>query len=431
MMKLPVAFAVFVLSAGVPLAERASTQTPDVAHLVHVVYVTRHGVRSPTGKADQYARFSSAAWPVWPVAPGYLTPHGYGLLKIYGAYDRDVLEREGLLGGKGCADAPQVSFRADSDQRTRESAKALSEGMFPGCTVPIVALEEGVNDPLFHRSADQITSFESTRAVAAIAGRVGDDPNSVAAAYHAPLTMLDDLLAQCGTPVSSHARTSLLSVAASISRGPHDHAVEMRGPLNTASTLTENLLLEYTEGMPVRDVGWGCVDGAKLRTLIDLHTAASDLAQRTPAVADAQSAELLAAIDSSVEQAITGKEVAGAVGKLSDKALFLIGHDTNLSNLAGALQLDWLADGRRDDTPPGSALIFEVWKTDGADYSIRTYFTTQTLEQMRNSSVLSAATPAVRVPVFLPGCSRPDMSCSASSFHTLLEQVGKPNPLAQ
>ena len=51
----------------------------------------RHGVRSPTGKSAQYNQFSAAPWPEWKVAPGYLTPHGFELIRLFGAYDRLAL----------------------------------------------------------------------------------------------------------------------------------------------------------------------------------------------------------------------------------------------------------------------------------------------------------------------------------------------------
>jgi 4-phytase/acid phosphatase len=390
--------------------------------LVYVIYVSRHGVRSPTGKADQYSRFSSAAWPSWNIAPGYLTPHGHELMKLFGAYDGSLLRTEHLLSGQGCADASDVVFRADSDERTRETATALAEGMFPGCPVAIDALKEGTNDPLFHLSPEEITASQTTLAASAIEGRIGNDPSAVASAYRAALTSLDSLLAGCGTTAPSHTRMSILDLPASVVPGTGDHIAEMRGPLNTAATLTENLLLEYTEGMETKDVGWGCVDGSKLRTLIDLHTAASEIALRTPAVAIPQSSHLLQAIDRSIQQAIHQKPIEGALGKPSAKALFLVGHDTNLSNIAGALGLDWLIDGRRDDTPPGSALLFELWQVGNtAQYSVQLNFTTQTLEQMRNATPLDASHPPPQVPVFVPGCSRANMSCDASSFHKLIE----------
>jgi 4-phytase / acid phosphatase len=61
-----------------------------------------------------------------------------------------------------------------------------------------------------------------------------------------------------------------------------------------------------------------------------------------------------------LQQASTGKEMPGALGKIIDRAVVLTGHDTNLSNIAGMLNVNWLIDGRRDDAPPGGALVFEL-----------------------------------------------------------------------
>ena len=102
--------------------------------------------------------------------------------------------------------------------------------------------------------------------------------------------------------------------------------------------------------------------------------------------------------------------------------LILVGHDTNLANISGALGLSWLMDGRRDDTPPGGALVFELWKKRGAeDYSVRTFYTAQTLDQMRNATPLSLGNPPDRVAVFVPGCSRADQSCAWSDFEAAIQ----------
>ena len=39
------------------------------SELQYVVYLSRHGVRSPTSKAAQYNQYSAGAWPEWPVNP--------------------------------------------------------------------------------------------------------------------------------------------------------------------------------------------------------------------------------------------------------------------------------------------------------------------------------------------------------------------------
>jgi 4-phytase/acid phosphatase len=345
-------------------------------------------------------------------------------MKLFGAYDRMKLARDGLLAPAGCEDAAHVTFHADSDQRTRETGRALAAGLFPGCTIPVQALPEGVEDPLFHSIRAGVGQPDAALAVAALSGRIGGNPDNITEAYRAQIAALDKILATCGTPVARETeRSSLLEIPAKLAPGKNDHLAELRGPLGTASTLTENILLEYTEGMDASSVGWGCVDAVKLRSLIDLHTAASDLAQRTNAIARMQASNLLDHIRISLEQSVTGKAISGALNPPGDHALFVIGHDTNLSNIACLLNLTWILDSRRDDTPPGGTLIFELWKTRATEnYFVQTYFSAQTLEQMRSASNLTLNQPPQRVRLFLPGCSEVDLSCSWPSFAKTLDQ---------
>jgi 4-phytase/acid phosphatase len=410
---------------SVPAIAQLSSASPQDgdAQLQYVVYVSRHGVRSPTGKASQYSIYSRAPWPEWSVAPGYLTPHGFHLMELFGGFDRMQLASENLFHNSGCQDTAALTIYADSDQRTRETGKALAKGLFPGCNVPVQALPEGSNDPLFHPVAAVLSHLDLALATAAVAGRVGGDPANATLAYHQQLASFDNLLATCGAAASPRQkRTSILTVPSTLGVGSGDHLVDLKGPINTASTLSENLLLEYTEGMDPANVGWGCVYRAELEAIMDLHTAASDIAQRTPEIARAQASNLLDHIDRTIKQAITGKIVPGALGKTTDRAIFLVGHDTNLENIAGLLNLNWIIDGRRDDTPPGGALIFEVWRqSKSGSYSVRTYFTAQTLDQMRSAAVLTAANPPERIPVFIPGCSRADYSCTLAAFSGMIE----------
>lgn len=407
------------------LSAQPGPSLPDSssARLQFVVYLIRHGVRSPTGNPAQYNLYSAAPWPAWSVAPGYLTAHGYQLMRIFGAYDRLLLSGEGLLSAAGCEDASRVTIYADSDQRTRETGKALAAGLFPGCAPAVKGLSEGAPDALFHTREAHAVSVDPALAVAAIAGRIGGDPNNPTDAYRAQLTELDRILANCGDPaVSAAKRQSILEIPAKLTSGTGDHLADLRGPLSTASTLAENLLLEYTEGMDASKVGWGCVNGTNLRSLLELHTAASEFSQRPKPIARAQASNLLHQILLSLSQAAEGKLVVGAISRVNDRALFLIGHDTNIASVAGLLDLDWIADGRRDDTPPGGALVFELWQpAAGSEDFVRVYYTTQALEQMRSSTVLTSQNPPARVPVFIPACSRADFSCSVTDFERALQ----------
>lgn len=393
--------------------------------LKFVVIVSRHGVRSPTGKLEQLNRYSRQPWPQWSVPPGDLTAHGAQLMTIFGAYDREQLAAEGLLGPTGCADAAHIAIVADSDQRTRATGKALAAGLMPGCALEVRALPGRTADPLFHPLKSGVGHPERLLAAAAVSGRIGADPAGLAEAYRPQLEALENVLNACN-PGENCARVavpqSLFSIPSSIAPGSGDHPVELHSPLGVASSMAEDLLLEYCDGMPAADVGWGRVDIHALREILQLHTASEDVSQRTGYIARAQASNLLFHALQSMRQAAGGHPVAGALTRPGDRLLILVGHDTNLANIAGALRLNWLIDGRRDDTPPGGALVFELWKTSSTGkYSVRVYYTAQTLDQMRNAAPLRLDNPPERVPVFVPGCSQDDFSCSWEAFQQAVQ----------
>ena len=427
------------LCIATPFALRAQAQNPNLAKsgadkdekLKFVVMVSRHGVRSPTGKPGQLNQYSAQPWPTWSVPPGYLTEHGAHLMTLFGAFDREQLVAEGLLAASGCSDAEHIKIVADSDQRTRETGKALAAGLAPDCTVVVSALAEGTPDPLFHSLEAGAGHPDKLLATTAVAGRIGNNPAGLSEAYRPQLETLQQVLNACNPGAScvstGAAPQSIFDIQSSIAPGKDDHLVELHTPLSVASTMTENLLLEYTEGMEVANVGWGQVDIRKLRGLLQLHTANEDITHRTPYIARIESANLLSHILQSMDQETAGRSVTGALSKPGDRLLIVVGHDTNIANISGALGLSWLIDGRRDDTPPGGALVFELWKRDDTgEYLVRTFYQAQTLDQMRNATPLSMQSPPERVPVFVPGCSRSDGSCTWKAFQEAVHAVAPP-----
>jgi 4-phytase/acid phosphatase len=392
----------------------------DSGQLIFALVLTRHGVRSPTGSVDKLNRFSGNEWPQWEVPPGYLTPHGSQLMTLFGRYYREYFAKYGLLKRSGCGDAASVIFLADSDQRTVATGKALAEGILPGCELAVHASPEGTPDPLFHSLAAEVGHPDYALAAAALSGRIGDDPSGLVDAYGPTLKTMEAILSQCDSPkVCKGPTQSLLEIPSSISPGHGNHLVTFQSPLSVASSIAEDFQLEYTNGMPLNEVGWGHANAAVVNEMITLHTAEADLTHRTPYLARAQASNLMIHIIDTLQQAVQKRRVPGALGNPGDKLLFLVGHDTNISTLAGALGISWLIDGRRDDTPPGGALVFEVWSSPNTkDYGVRTYYVTQTLQQMRDMVPLTLTVPPARANIFIPGCSTADKSysCTFSGF---------------
>jgi 4-phytase/acid phosphatase len=416
-----------LVATGGPLGAQSDAigSGAEQADLQLVVMLSRHGVRSPLDTPGMYDKYAVAPWPKWEVAPGILTPRGYELMKIFGTWDRLKFAGQGLLTSTGCGDAPHVTILADSDQRTRETGKALAEGMLPGCGVLVQAQAEGTNDPLF-RAANAGRVAPGTEA-AAIAGRIGGDPKNLTEGYRPQLAVLDQVLAGCGRQPANPKRTSIFDVAASRTSSPSYIPAAFRGPVALGATMAENLLLEYTQGMSDADTGWGCLDGETLRTVMQLDTANWEYGSRTRVIARANAANLLDHIEKSMEQSVTGKPVAGALGKPGDRLILLVGHDSNIVAIAGALGINWILDGRVDDTPPGGALLFELWRSrvDGKPF-VRLKYTAQTLEQMRKTEMLSPANPPGEAPIFVPGCGRADMSCTWEGFSAAMRQAIDP-----
>jgi 4-phytase / acid phosphatase len=386
----------------------------DKPELRYVVVVSRHGVRSPTWDNDRLNAWSAEPWPEWPVPPGNLTPHGYQLIELMGSYYGQWMRAEGLLGGSGCQAAPRIYIYADAEQRTRETGRAFAESLLPGCTIEVHAQPVGQRDPLF----SGFGTPDLQKMLAAVRQRLGADPQKLRADHRVALQTLQSILK--GKPQEPAAITVTLE----------GKSFELTGPFATGSTFSEDLLLEYVEGMRGPTLGWGRMTPDQLERVLEIHTVYADLMRRTPYLARTRGSNLLAHVLHSLDQAVSGKPVQGALGKPGDEVLLLTGHDTNLSNLSGMLRLSWKLPGYQpDDTPPGGALIFSLWRDSAGQYSLKLSYLVQSLDQMRNADKLSLAAPPESKDVSLPGC--PSTSCPWEAARRALEKSIDPQFVAQ
>lgn len=416
-----------------PAAIPATQNTVLAPLLRFAVILTRHGVRSPTWAQSELNTYAADPWPDWGVAPGNLTPHGGKLMTQIGSYYRLYFAAAGLLHSAGCEDASHVYIRADAESRTLESGRALAAGMMPGCNVEVRTVSKG-EDALFSPLSTGIGKPDRALAAASISGRFGSNPGALVNTYRQPLDTLREVLFGCNRATVCPAETkpskrSILEQPSAVEEGKGGHAADLRGPLRTGSTLAEDLMLEYVNGMEGNDLGWGRLDESKLLAVMRLHEAYADLARQTPYIARTQGSNLLSHILRSLEQAVQKNAVTGAVGEPGDRVLLIVGHDTNISNVAGILGISWLLDGYvRNDTPPGGALVFELWQQGHGEMSVNAYYVAQSLDQMRKAMPPTLESPPLKSPIFIPGCSGTDqkMTCAWKAFQHTIESAIDP-----
>jgi 4-phytase/acid phosphatase len=421
----------FALAGGLLLAGTLQAQTDGPSEVKLAIIVTRHGVRPPLFDNAALEPFSAQAWPKWDAPIKYLTPHGRREMVLMGSYYRELYVREGLLTGKAAADAARMYFISDSDQRTIETGHALAEGLAPGATVAVHAPPQGQPDALFTPTKLKLGNFSVTLGQAALLGRVGGNISAIVPAQRANFDLLERILfGGDGTPPPG--KRALLSLPFGVSPGPAE-LLDLEGPLHRAEQLTDDLLLEYAEGMPMAEVGWGRMSRADLTRLLELHELYFDLTQRTFYPAQVQASNLASHLLNTMERA-TGAAAGGAFGTADPRLVVLVGHDTNQANLSGLLDLNWQLPGTQPDPMlPGGALVFELRRHGEAGaWFVRIFYVSPSLEQTRDLTPLSLREPPQTAPIFVPGASTedPGYELSFEKFEALVRRRVDPQFVA-
>ena len=389
-----------------------TAQTNDDTQLKQVIIFGRHSVRSPVAPYSFLNTFSVNPFPDFGVsAPGILTEQGKALETILGGYYRLRLINEGLLTGHDGADSAFVYFHANTLERTVETAKALWTGMLPAAGPPIVDVVSQGSDPLFDPVGAGVALLDPEKAVAAVVGRLGGNPESLAAAYAPEYALARALLfgypaGQIPAPPTPPGKVDVTAVPIDVAVGTNGSPVNLGGLTNVGLAI-DPFVMEYAAGLPASEVGWGQVTLSGISQTSRIYNLSLDLQFRTPYLAKVQSSNVASHLVRSMVQAATGSAMTGALGNPSTKIVVLIASDVNIGGLAGLFHLDWLLPGYQPDyCAPGGAIVFELRQSQSnGEYIVRASYVAQTLEQLRNRTVLTLGAPPASAPVFIPGCS--------------------------
>jgi 4-phytase / acid phosphatase len=409
-------FVAALLAAVVPAA--AQIPIPPGWQAERAVVLLRDGVHAPLQTNEQLDKHVATPWPVWPVQPGSLTPHGTELLRLMGAYHRALQGGRGLTQTDDCPPAGTIAAWADTDQRTRESGAALLVGLYPRCAnlAPRYQADLATPDPLFHPQPTPSCAMDFASNRTALLARIGGDFSSVLREYAPQLSLMQATL--CPPALSGGRQCGLPAEAPAVQRGP-DGRIIIAGPIAIGSAAAENFAMESAEGLPANQVAWGRLSGdAAIRNLLKIHRLEVDLAEKTLPIAQQRGSNLLSQVVTTLQD---GHKFLGAPNVAEPVRLaILIGHEHNIAYIERLLNLAWEIPGyQANEVSPGSALAFELFRevSTGQRYVRLAYFA-QTPEQMRQATVLNLAQPPGAVAVDLPACAAyaREKSCPIERF---------------
>ncbi|MCA0301490.1 MAG: histidine-type phosphatase [Proteobacteria bacterium] len=397
------------LPLSLPLASPAEAQVAPVPRgwqLERAVVLSRHGVRPPTKPNSEIDREAATPWPEWPVPAGDLTPRGYDLMTIMGRYYRVLYGGSGLVEANICPPPNIVVAWTDVLQRTRQSGAALLAGLYPRCPNPILTHQADLSkpDPLFHPQPTASCPMDAASDTAEILERLGGSFAAVTGEYEGELSLMQQTLCPPSAADGRHCGLGRRLTVVEPSREPG--RLHLKGPIGTAAFAAESFLMEAAEGKPWSEVAWGRLSGeGQLRSLLKVNRLQMDLLQKTLPIARQHGSNMLAQIVGALQD---GHDFPGLQRRAEPVRLgFLVGHDTNIANVARLLNLGWQVAGfEANDPSPGGALSFELLRdTQSGRRYVRVIYLAQTLDQLRNATPLDQAVRPGMVEVAIPACA--------------------------
>jgi 4-phytase/acid phosphatase len=413
----------FTALSGLSSTAMAQSENNSILHSLDSRYVleksvqlSRHGVRPPTNIAKM-KKATNREWDRWTVAQGELTGHGYIASSLLADYQANYYRNIGLL-PKGCPKANTIYAISSPRQRTRATAAAILDGMFPGCGEQAVSVL-GQQDALFQTAKMGFAPLDLVTAEAEIMSAIGGNLKQAKALLKPELDRLKKAACIEGNICPFYEVEWKLNYK--------NGGFKITG-LSDASSIGESFRLQYSEGLPLSKVAFGHGRTAKeVSALGSLHQAKYDFINDTPHIAKRGGSQLMNQINLALLQG-TNLEKNDLLGNPPNVPLFIIvAHDTNLSYLRTMLGFTWqLGEYRKGNIPPTGTLTWQRFldRKTGKRF-IRTFFTAQSMDQIRSLTPLNADNLPLQTEFDLGGCEKTKVGtlCPLKSFAHKMEKI--------
>lgn len=364
--------------------------------LKEMVVLSRHNIRSPlSGNGSALTNITPHKWFSWTSAPGDLSLRGGELETLMGQYFRQRLVNEGLMTENYQPKEGEMRFYANSMQRTIATAQYFSSGMLPVANVQIEhKFAPSKMDPVFSpmltfvsdafraEALKQISMMGGSKGLQGIGGQLAGD-------YKQLEEVLDITKSDaCKKDGIDKFHTDDLEIVLDLNKEP-----VMRGSLKLATQASDALVLQYyEESDPIKAAFNHKLTTKEWEHIGHVKDVYGDVLFAAPVVAVNVAHPLLQVMND--ELAMDGR-----------KFTFLCGHDANITSVLAALDAApySLPQSIEKETPIGSKLVIEKWVgKDGQEYASLS-LVYQSVNQLRNRTMLSLDTPPMIYSLTLNG----------------------------
>jgi 4-phytase/acid phosphatase len=424
---------------GGPVLAQTINAADDGTVLKEIIIFGRHSVRAAVTDTNSLDQYSANPYPDFVGVPtGYLTPRGQQAAGLLGSYFHDYLLHEGLLTGDASSDLARSYFRANTIQRSYMTAAKFGAGLIPGATIPVHTYPTNTPDPVFDPLLAMVATVDPVRALTEVQGVFGAGTN-LTSAYSGELSLISKALYPPGTQPTNDATqgsvdptTLPITLTDSAPLPPplppyYTGNVINMGGLKSAVSAADPFVMQYADGFPTNDVGWGRLTLDALSQQTRIGVLQINIAMRQPYLDRVQSSSAASHVLRSMNQAISGEPLDGAFGDSQSQILVIVSSDFYVAGLAGLLDAHWLLPGYQPDfCAPGGALVFELRQARATEqYLVRVFYTAQTLDQLRNLAPLTLAEPPATMQLLIPGGgnSATNLDLDFVTFSNLLNEA--------
>ncbi|MER2236109.1 MAG: histidine-type phosphatase, partial [Candidatus Limivicinus sp.] len=312
-----------------------------------------------------------------------------------GQYFRLWLESEGLFPENYLPKDGAVRFYANSLQRTQATAHYFSTGLLPVCVVPVERhvdynTVDGVFVPLLTFMND---AYEADlRAEIAERGG-GEGLSGYSASLRDAIRLVMDVADVEETEAYRSGAYGNLLEDETVLNLVEGKEATMTGPIKTATSLADALVLQYYEEADEQKAAFGHeLSREDWKTIGSILATYEDILFASPTLAVNAANPML-------------RELFAELNAQGRQFSFLCGHDSTITSVLAALGVEdyELPNAIEPTTPIGSKVVFQRWVNDDGESFFKVDLVYQSVDQLRSIQPLSLEVPPMIVPLSFEG----------------------------